>query len=191
MEEPVMPEPDQNATTSDGTATTTAVAATGGNTSGDTSAAGDAFKPPASQEELNRLIAERVRREAAKYQDYGDLKKKAQQFDAIAEAQKTELQRAQERAEAAEQRAQKLEMDRQLADWRTQIAQEAGVPAGVLRGTTQEELLAHAAELKALLPDPNARPGAFVAGEGRQAVAAKDPAMEFADIVLRQRGIIR
>lgn len=174
--------------TPDGTAGANAA---GGNASGDTSAAGSEFKPPATQEELNRIIAERVRRAEAKYQDYSDLKTKATQFDAMTEAQKTELQRAQDRAEAAEKRAQKLESDRQIADWKSEIAKEAGVPAGVLRGTTQEELLAHAAELKAMLPDPNARPGAYVSGEGKHTTAKPTPAQEFAELIQNARGQAR
>lgn len=185
--------PDLNTATTDGQTATT----TGGNTSGDTSAAGAEFKPITSQEDLNRALNERLTRERAKFADYNDLKAKATQFDAIAEAQKTELQRIQERADAAEKRAQALEAKQQIADWKSEIAKDpafAGVPAGVLRGTTQEELIAHAAELKALLPDPNAssvRHGAFIAGEGRTTTAVPSPAQEFAEIIQNARGRAR
>jgi hypothetical protein len=60
------------------------------------------FTPPATQDEFNALVAERVKRERAKYADYSDLKTKAAQFDEFAESQKTEIQKANERAEAAE-----------------------------------------------------------------------------------------
>lgn len=163
----------------------------GGN-GGDTSTATTAndFKPPATQDELNRIIAERVRREAAKYGDYSDLKAKAVQFDAITEAQKTELQRIQERAEAAERRAEALESRQQVADWKADIVNDpayAGVKASVLRGNTQEELLAHAAEIKALLPVPDPRKGAYVPGEGRGGAATTDPATQFAQILRNAR----
>lgn len=109
----------------------------------------------------------------------------------IEEANKTELQKAQERAEAAEKRAQQLESDRQVADWRTQIGKEFGVPAGVLRGTTEDELRSHAQELKALLPDPDARPGAYVSGEGRTTVTNPSPADEFAALITKQMNVQR
>lgn len=53
----------------------------GNNTSGSTSDAGDGFKPIMSQDDLNRIIADRVSRERAKFADYKDLKAKADQFD--------------------------------------------------------------------------------------------------------------
>lgn len=62
----------------------------------------DGWTPPASQEELNRIIAERISREKAKYADYTDLKAKASKFDELDAASKSELQKATERAEAAE-----------------------------------------------------------------------------------------
>ena len=57
------------------------------------------FKPPATQADLDRIIAERLNRECAKYADYQDLRKKAEQFDQLQESQKTELEKAIGRAE--------------------------------------------------------------------------------------------
>jgi len=67
-----------------------------GNNSGDTSAA-DEFKAPASQEELNRIIADRVKRVEAKYADYKDLKTKAAQLDSLSEVSKTEQEKLTDR----------------------------------------------------------------------------------------------
>lgn len=50
------------------------------------------FTPPASQDELNRIIADRLARERAKFADYDDLKAKADQLQALEDAQKTEAQ---------------------------------------------------------------------------------------------------
>lgn len=152
---------------------------------------GDEFKPITSQDEFNRALNDRLTRERAKYQDYGDLKTKAAQFDAITEAQKTVLQKAEERADEAERRAQALETKQQIADWKTQIAKDAGVPASALRGNTEEDLKAHAEELKALLPDPNARKvgGAFVPTEGRNSgQGGSDPRTQFGQIIQNLRG---
>ena len=49
-----------------------------------------------SQSEVNRIVEDRLRREQAKYADYDDLKAKADKFDAQEEANKSELQKANE-----------------------------------------------------------------------------------------------
>lgn len=74
-----------------------------GNTPSDkTSGAGSEFKAPASQDELNKLIGERVERERKKYADYDDLKTKASEFDKLADANKSEIEKANEKASKAE-----------------------------------------------------------------------------------------
>lgn len=47
----------------------------------------EGYKPPATQEELNRIIGDRLAREREKYADYAEIKKKAEAHDAkMAEA---------------------------------------------------------------------------------------------------------
>lgn len=70
----------------------------------------DDFKPITSQDELNRLVGERVARERAKYADYDDVKAKAEAHDAALEAAKSDADKAidaarKEGESAAEQRA--------------------------------------------------------------------------------------
>lgn len=74
----------------------------GNQTSGDTSAAGDAFKPITSQEEFNRLLDDRLKRERAKYADYKDVKAKASKLDEIEQANKSEIDKAMDRVTKAE-----------------------------------------------------------------------------------------
>lgn len=93
-----------------------------------------------TQEELDRIVGERVRRERDKYADYEELKAKA---EAGAETL-SECEKLRERAESAEKKAGELEHDAQLSRWAAQAAAETGVPAAVLRGETLEELQAHA-----------------------------------------------
>jgi|SRR6478752_7301931 len=158
-----------------------------GNTSGATSAANDGPKLPTSQEELNRIIADRVARERAKFKDYGDLKSKASKLDEIEQAQKTELQRIQERSEAAERRAAELERD--LV--RSQIAIAKKLPAELasrLRGDTPDELEADADKLLALVKaSTTLKPDLTQGSHGGSAVTA-DPAQQFADLILKARG---
>jgi len=71
----------------------------GGNNSGETPAA-DEFAPITSQEDLNRIIGERVKR--AKPADYDDLKAKAAKLDEIEQANQTEAEKAAARLAAME-----------------------------------------------------------------------------------------
>ncbi len=98
----------------------------------------------------------------------------AKRLAAIEDAQKTELQKSNERAAAAEARAAKAESDAlKLA-----ISQHTGVPAGLLTGSTKEELEASA--LAALqfagkpLPGEPTPPPNFGAG-ARSTPGAPDP----------------
>lgn len=74
----------------------------GNNTSGDTSAAGDEFKPITSQDDLNRVLDARLKREREKFADYKDVKAKASRLDEIEQASKSEAQKATDRLAAAE-----------------------------------------------------------------------------------------
>lgn len=100
----------------------------------------DDFKPITSQEELERVLGRRLERERAKFADYDDLKSKAARLDEIEESQKSELEKLQERAATAEQRA--AEFERQAL--KAQIAAETGVPVEVLHGDSEESIRAAA-----------------------------------------------
>ena len=93
----------------------------GGNTpSGDTPAA-DEFKPITSQDELNRIVGERVKR--AKPADYDDLKAKAEKLDEIERANQTEAEKA--AAKVAELEAELSTTRRD--SMRLKIASEHGI----------------------------------------------------------------
>ncbi len=102
------------------------------------------WKPPATQEEFNAIITKRIERERAKFADYDTLREKAAKFDEVEQANKTELEKERERAEAAERRAQEFE----LAALKSRIAVEEGVIPEVLTGSTEEEMRASAQKVK-------------------------------------------
>ena len=58
-----------------------------------------------TQADIDRIVGERLNRQKAQYKDYDDLKTNAAEFDKLTEAQKTEAQKAADRAEAAEKAA--------------------------------------------------------------------------------------
>ncbi len=64
-----------------------------------------------TQADLDRILDERLKRERAKYSDYDDLKKKAEDAEA---AQKSEIEKAAERAAKAEQRLKEMERESKL-----------------------------------------------------------------------------
>jgi hypothetical protein len=84
---------------------------------------GKEFKAPASQADLDAIIKDRVARERAKYADYSDLKKKAEEHDRVTEASKSEAQKANERLAALER---ELESTKTTA-LRTRIAADFGI----------------------------------------------------------------
>lgn len=128
------------------------------------------FTPITSQEQLNAVIQRRIERAEAKaaerFADYDELKAKAERFDEAQEAGKTELQRALDKAAKAEARLKALERDRQVAQWRAQVAKETGVPSDALRGDTLDDIRAQA---EAIAPLIQAAGRPVVAGDGSHA----------------------
>jgi hypothetical protein len=121
----------------------------------------DGWTPPASQEELNRIIAERINREKAKYADYSDLKAKASEFDKLSEASKSELQRATERAEQAERERDQVRSE----SLRLSVIAKHQIPADYhefVVGGSEDELEAKAQKVLTLIasnkPDPFPKP---------------------------------
>lgn len=104
---------------------------------------GDGFKPITSQEQLDRLIGERINKVKSQFTDYDDLKSKASKLDELEEKNKTELQRIAEERDAAVKERDGLKV--------AQLKLDVGVSKGLtptqakrLVGSTKEELEADA-----------------------------------------------
>lgn len=97
-----------------------------------------------TQAELNAIVADRLSRERGKYADYEALKEKAARYDADEEARKTDLQKAQEQAEAYKAQLDALTKQTAARDARDKVAAETGVPASLLTGETEEVCKAQA-----------------------------------------------
>jgi hypothetical protein len=93
---------------------------------------------------------------------------KAKKFDELEEANKSEQEKLLARAEAAEKKLADREAKDVAAATAAEVAKEKGVPVSALRGTTKEELEAHADELLAFLPKKPAAPSADGQGDGDQ-----------------------
>lgn len=112
------------------------------------------FAPITSQEELDRIIGNRLAREREKYADYGELKEQAGKFAEAQETHKAELDAVQAELDEARNTIKGYEAAKEAAETRDRVAREFGIPATVLRGSTEEELTAHAEGLKELLSGP-------------------------------------
>lgn len=117
---------------------------------------------------FDELVKSRLERERSKFADYDELKAKVdtlakERDEATAKAEKaladfTQLQADQKAA------AEKAERERELGQWRDDVAKATGVPADVLVGSTREELEQFAEKLKPhitkapYVPDPGKTP---------------------------------
>lgn len=128
-----------------------------------------------SQDDVNRIVANRV----AKYADYEQLKEKAAKFDAAEEANKTELQKAQERANGLQAELDAMKKADSIRAVRDEVSKETGVPASLLTAETKEDCTAQAQAIKAYATPgyPQVKDG----GEAPKPTAKKDTRDQFAD----------
>lgn len=159
----------------------------GGNTSGETPAA-DEFTPITSQDDLNKVVADRVARERAKYADYKDLKAKAAKLDEFEQANQTEAEKAAARVAELESELNAVRSE----TTRLRIASEHGITdaddiALFLTGTDEETLTKQAKRLADRDADRK-KHGNHVPREGATAGQAKpDDRRAFADFLTGNR----
>lgn len=114
---------------------------------GDTNDQVTEFNAPATQEELNRIIQDRVARVKNQYADYDDVKARAEQAGTF-ESRIAELEATNGELTG---KIQSFESEKERAEIISAVAKDKKVPAGALRGSTREELEAHADQLAELL----------------------------------------
>lgn len=108
---------------------------------------GSEYKAPATQADLDRIVQDRVARVHTQYAGFDDFKAKAEQAD-VFQSKITELEATNGELTG---KIQTFEGEKERATLVTDIAKTKNVPAEALRGTTREELEAHADTLAALL----------------------------------------
>ena len=129
-----------------------------------------------TQEEVDSIVRDRLQRERAKHADYDTLKAKAEKFDEFEEAQKSELQKAHDRATALQAELDGLKKAEGLRVMRQTVAQDTGVPANLLTADTEEGCKEQAAEiLKFAKPTgyPSVKDGGEVGGQPKGATRDK------------------
>ena len=100
----------------------------------------------AHEEQVLSDEAERWKKEARKWEaratkNQSEAERKLKELE---DAQKTELEKALERAQAAEKALENLKVQEELNAYKAKLAAEYGVPQSVLRGSTLEDIEDHA-----------------------------------------------
>lgn len=117
-----------------------------------------------TQTELNAILKDRLDREKQKYGDLKTLKEKAEKYDKWEESNKTELEKANERASTLEKELAGIKKAAELKEIRDKVAAEYKVPSTLLSAGTEEELQEQAKALIAWA-NPNAYPDVRDGGE--------------------------
>ena len=91
-----------------------------------------------TQADLDRIVKDRLMREREKYGDYDALKAKADKFDEIEEASKTELQKATEKAKALQDELDAFKKAESLRTMREKVAHDTGVPVNLLTAESED-----------------------------------------------------
>ena len=148
----------------------------GDNTASDNKGSGQDNKT-FTQAELEAVLADRLRREREKYKDYADLKKAAEEYQKIKEAQMSEQEKLQAKLAEYERKLQEKEREAEAARLealKLKVLDEMGLPkawAARVFGKTEDEIKADAEALKKLLGAQTAK--TTIGGATNPATAAK------------------
>lgn len=118
-----------------------------------------------TQSEVDAIVSDRLKRERSKYEGYEELKAKAEKFDAIEEASKTELQKATERAEKLEAELNSMKKTDSIRTIREKVSQETGVPSNLLSAEDEETCKAQAEAIMAFATKNGSYPQVKDGGE--------------------------
>ena len=91
-----------------------------------------------TQDEVNSIVKERLERAKSQFSDYDTLKAKASKYDELEEANKTELQKSNDKAASLEAELNALKSANELREIRERVANDTGVPINLLTAETEE-----------------------------------------------------
>jgi len=135
-----------------------------------------------TQEEVNSIVEGRLKKESAKYSDYEELKAKASKFDEMEEANKTELQKATEKADALQKQIDAMTKSNEVRDIREKVSSETGIPISLLTSDSEDGCRSQA---EAILNFANANrptyPSVKDGGEVTNTTATKTTGEQFSE----------
>ena len=91
-----------------------------------------------TQAEIDAIIEGRLAREKQKYADYESLKEKAGKYDEFQQQNKSELQKATEKADALQAELDKLKKEGTVRQVREKVSKDLNIPAELLNGEDEE-----------------------------------------------------
>lgn len=111
-----------------------------------------------TQDEVNTIVNDRLARERKKYEgiDLEALKAKAAEFDKMEEANKTELEKANDRANKLAAELEGIKKAEEVREIRQRVAEKTGVPVNLITEDTEE-----ACEVQAQAISAWARPDGY------------------------------
>lgn len=101
-----------------------------------------------TQDELNAIVADRLAREKAKYEGFEEIKAKAEKYDSLEEANKSELQKASEKVASLEAQLDSMKKSEEVRAIRDKVSANTGVPVNLLTGDTEEACVEQANAIK-------------------------------------------
>ena len=140
-----------------------------------------------TQSEMNAVVQDRLAREQSKYADYDQLKEKAALYDQMEEASKTDLQKEKERADDYQTKYEALKKSMDVQEIRRKVAEETGVPVGLLSAETEEACHDQAVAILSFAK-PDKYPNVKDAGEVNNVGGKKKTRDQFADWLGKQLG---
>lgn len=130
-----------------------------------------------TQDELNQIVAERVKKEKQKYEGFEDLKDKAAKYEKLQEESKTDLQKAEEEAARLKQELDSMKSAEKLRQIKAEVSGKTGIPENLLTGATEEACEEQAKAIKDFVDKkieeakangfPFVRDGGEVSGHGK------------------------
>lgn len=91
-----------------------------------------------TQSQMDAIIGDRLARERSKYADYDSMKEKAAKFDELQEQGKTDLEKANERAEKLQKELDSLKSAETVRQIREKVSADTKVPVELLTGADEE-----------------------------------------------------
>lgn len=110
-------------------------------------------------------------------------KSAADELEQLKESRMTEQQKAEAKASRLQKELDQLKAEKQSNEWRSQVADESGLPASLIVGSTLEEMQAHAKAIGEYVASRTGRQLPQVPDPGRQPNRAPSDLEQFASSV--------
>ncbi len=143
-----------------------------------------------TQAELDAIIGDRLSRERAKYADYETIKDKASKYDEMEEANKSELQKAQEKTAELQTKLDSMTKQNEIRAIKEKVSSATGVPISLLSADTEEECTTQANAILSFAggKKPN-YPNVPDGGEGKTPSTSKSEILAIKDEKKRLKAI--